>query len=480
MNILKAFDELQSWFRLRSTRVIQIYIFKVVPDCIALIFAAYISHQFRFKGATGQSIKMPGVQGFTYIEFLATLVFVWMFILLVAGAYSNRHTKLIFTNTRLIIRTSFNVFLGIGLFSYLAKAEFSRSIFIIFFFVGIIFLLLARQIVNYTVIRPLLFKRKIVTSLFVVGLSSEDLDKYTDWVVENRSIGFKIAGRFVCNQINFEWIQKFDSKIQSMKIDEILLLPGMDSDRNFSKFIHYLQDLNMPINWIPHDSGNLGYWQVPQPQEGLPFLTFRDSKISPIGLFMKRIFDLMFSTIVLVVLSPIFLIVSVVILVRDGKPIIFSQSRVGKNGKLFKMYKFRTMVKDAEMLLSSVSNQHGSNHVLFKNQKDSRITKTGHFLRRYSIDELPQFFNALLGNISVVGPRPALPREVQVYSSLYERRLLVKPGITGPWQISGRSDLDLQTSVALDLNYVSSWSFTRDLSIILSTLSAVFRKTGAY
>jgi lipopolysaccharide/colanic/teichoic acid biosynthesis glycosyltransferase len=173
-------------------------------------------------------------------------------------------------------------------------------------------------------------------------------------------------------------------------------------------------------------------------------------------------------------------VISTIILFRDGRPIFFSQKRVGINGKLFTMYKFRTMVNDAEKLVNTISNQHGSSHVLFKNQKDPRITKNGIFLRRYSIDELPQFLNSLLGSISVVGPRPALPREAKVYSSLYERRLLVKPGITGPWQISGRSDLDLQTSVALDLNYVSTWSFTRDLSIILSTLSAVFRKTGAY
>ena len=180
------------------------------------------------------------------------------------------------------------------------------------------------------------------------------------------------------------------------------------------------------------------------------------------------------------VLSPIFFLISAVILIREGRPIIFSQKRVGRNGKLFKMYKFRTMVKNADTLIHTVSNQHGLDHVLFKNQKDPRITKTGTFLRKYSLDELPQFFNSLLGSISVVGPRPALPREAKVYSSLYERRLLVKPGITGPWQVSGRSNLDLQTSIALDLNYVSNWSFTRDLALILSTLSAVFRKTGAY
>jgi len=118
--------------------------------------------------------------------------------------------------------------------------------------------------------------------------------------------------------------------------------------------------------------------------------------------------------------------------------------------------------------------------VLFKSHNDPRITPVGKFLRKYSLDELPQFLNVLNNTMSVVGPRPALAREVNAYNSIYERRLIAKPGITGPWQISGRSDLDLQTSVALDLNYLINWSFTRDLWIIVSTVGAMFKGKGAY
>jgi len=118
--------------------------------------------------------------------------------------------------------------------------------------------------------------------------------------------------------------------------------------------------------------------------------------------------------------------------------------------------------------------------VLFKNPEDPRITPIGKFLRKYSLDELPQFWNVITNTMSVVGPRPALPSEVNVYSSVYERRLIAKPGITGPWQISGRSDLDLRTSVALDLNYLINWSFTRDIWIILATVGTVVRGKGAY
>ena len=141
---------------------------------------------------------------------------------------------------------------------------------------------------------------------------------------------------------------------------------------------------------------------------------------------------------------------------------------------------FRSMIKDAEKQLVEVENIHANDHVIFKNRQDPRVTPIGRILRKYSLDELPQFLNVINNSMSVVGPRPALPREVRVYNSIYERRLKAKPGITGPWQISGRSDLDLQTSVALDLNYLTNWSFTRDLWIIVSTIGAVLNGKGAY
>ena len=175
-----------------------------------------------------------------------------------------------------------------------------------------------------------------------------------------------------------------------------------------------------------------------------------------------------------------YLVISILILVTSGRPVFYSQKRVGIDGKVFNFYKFRSMVKNADALITSVENVHAKDHVIFKDKKDPRVTPIGRFLRRYSLDELPQFFNVLINDMSVVGPRPALVREVKKYDSIYERRLNAKPGVTGPWQISGRSDLDLQTSVALDLNYMVNWSFTRDLWIIIATIGAVFRGRGAY
>jgi exopolysaccharide biosynthesis polyprenyl glycosylphosphotransferase len=254
----------------------------------------------------------------------------------------------------------------------------------------------------------------------------------------------------------------------------------MESDKNFSKFIHYCEDLEINVNWIPLDSGNLGYWLIPSAQEGIPFLTFEKSSISIPWRFIKRAFDLLFATIFLLIFSPLLVLIAFLVLFSSGWPIFYSQTRVGLNGKTFKFYKFRSMVKDADQRLSEVKNVHKRDHVIFKSKDDPRTTPIGRILRKYSLDELPQFFNVVNNSMSVVGPRPALTREVNLYNSTYERRLNAKPGITGPWQISGRSDLDLQTSISLDLNYLTNWSFTRDLWIIIATIGAVFRGKGAY
>jgi exopolysaccharide biosynthesis polyprenyl glycosylphosphotransferase len=284
----------------------------------------------------------------------------------------------------------------------------------------------------------------------------------------------------VCPAINSTWIDEFDKLLRYKKITEVLLLPGMESDPNFSKFIHYCEDLGLHVNWIPLDSGNLGYWLIPSPQEGIPFLTFEKSEISIPWRIAKRTFDLVFAITVLVLLSPVFIGIGIAVLISSGWPIFYSQKRVGLNGRTFKFYKFRSMIKGADKIVHEVENVHAGDHVIFKNKQDPRVTPVGRILRKYSLDELPQFLNVLNNSMSVVGPRPALPSEVSVYSSIYERRLIAKPGITGPWQISGRSDLDLRTSVALDLNYLINWSFTRDLWIIVSTIGAVFKGKGAY
>lgn len=196
---------------------------------------------------------------------------------------------------------------------------------------------------------------------------------------------------------------------------------------------------------------------------------------------VKRVLDIVCSALALIISSPLMLGVAIAIKLDDGGPVFFSQTRIGLHGRPFKMYKFRSMVTNAEELKKKLAEENGqSDRFIFKMKDDPRITKIGHFIRKTSLDEFPQFFNVLKGDMSLVGPRPALPEEVARYGSLYSARLLVKPGITGPWQVSGRSDLSQEQSEYLDVSYIENWSITGDLAILAKTVLVVFRGTGSY
>lgn len=201
----------------------------------------------------------------------------------------------------------------------------------------------------------------------------------------------------------------------------------------------------------------------------------------PAADFRKRAFDVCFSAAVLVLLSPLFLALALLIKLEDRGPVFFRQVRVGRHGREFSMFKFRSMRPDAEQRLRELlaCNQHAAG-VTFKIKDDPRITRAGRWLRKFSLDELPQFYNVFRGDMSVVGPRPPVPREVVQYTLADRRRLNVQPGITCIWQISGRAQIDFHGQVELDVRYIESRGFWQDLVIITKTLPAVMSGTGAY
>ena len=463
-----------------NTQQVVILALMLIPDSIAIALSAATAYAWRFPDTTTLVDGKPAIAQFEYRGILAFLVISWILVLIATGTYRFNHATLVIFNLRMIIKRSFTFFFFLGFLSFILKASFSRSVFLVMLGSGLLYLFLVRISVYGLILRPMILRKKVSSNMMIVGRKKEDLEEHTDWLMAHRSLGFTIASRLVCTEITSTWIEEFDRLLRYQKITEVLLLPGMESDPNFSKFIHYCEDLDIHVNWIPLDSGNLGYWLIPSPQEGIPFLTFEKSEISLPWRIVKRSFDLLFSLTVMVLLSPVFLLIAIAVLISSGWPVFYSQKRIGLNGRPFKFYKFRSMVKGADKMLSDVENIHAKDHVIFKNRQDPRVTPIGRILRKYSLDELPQFLNVLNNSMSVVGPRPALPHEVNVYNSIYERRLIAKPGITGPWQISGRSDLDLRTSVALDLNYLINWSFTRDLWIIASTIGAIFKGKGAY
>ena len=466
--------------RLKDNNKLAIAGILIISDFISITFSAITAFQFRFPDKNLEEDSRSAIAQIDYRGILLVVILSWLFMFIVSGIYRFKHANLFVLNLQLVIKRSIYFFFFLGFISFILKASFSRIVFAIMLGSGLVYLLLGRLVTYFIFLKPLILKKKIISKMMIVGRSSKELNDHSEWIIQNRTLGYSVVSRVECNQITSAWIEEFDRILIHKKIDEVLLLPGMESDKNFSKFIHYCEDLEINVNWIPLDSGNLGYWLIPSAQEGIPFLTFEKSSISIPWRFIKRAFDLLFATIFLLIFSPLLVLIAFLVLFSSGWPIFYSQTRVGLNGKTFKFYKFRSMVKDADQRLFEVKNVHKRDHVIFKSKDDPRITPIGRILRKYSLDELPQFFNVVNNSMSVVGPRPALTREVNLYNSTYERRLNAKPGITGPWQISGRSDLDLQTSISLDLNYLTKWSFTRDLWIIIATIGAVFRGKGAY
>ena len=213
---------------------------------------------------------------------------------------------------------------------------------------------------------------------------------------------------------------------------------------------------------------------------GLTLLHVDHPQLQGLRLVVKDLFDRCAAAAAVVMLAPLMAVLAVTIRLSDHGPAFFTQVRVGKGGREFRIYKFRTMVVDAEQRKVALMARNEHDGVLFKLRNDPRITAVGAHLRRWSIDELPQLFNVFLGDMSLVGPRPALPDEAAKYAVHVHRRLAVKPGITGLWQVSGRSDLSWDESVRLDLRYVENWSFALDLQILWKTVAALLQRSGAY
>jgi len=246
------------------------------------------------------------------------------------------------------------------------------------------------------------------------------------------------------------------------------------------------------LSWQLEDSGTTVYMAPAlldiaesrttiRPIAGLPLLHVEHTRRAGSKLVIKSLFDRAAAAVALLLLAPLFLIIALAIRAFDGGPVFFKQIRVGRDGEIFLVWKFRTMVVDAERIKARLAEQNEGNGALFKMRKDPRVTGPGAWLRRYSLDELPQLINVLRGEMSLVGPRPALSEETAKYDGTHmSRRIVVKPGITGLWQVSGRSDLSLADSMRLDVHYVENWSLFLDLQILWKTAHAMLGGSGAY
>jgi len=199
-----------------------------------------------------------------------------------------------------------------------------------------------------------------------------------------------------------------------------------------------------------------------------------------INAWLKRAVDILGSTVALILFTPIYMVTGAAIVIEDGFPLFYNQTRVGKHGRLFRMYKFRSMFKNADEIKSTLVSDDITGGVIFKMKHDPRITRTGRIIRKLSIDELPQMWNVLKGDLSLVGPRPPIPSEVAEYTEWDRKRLDVTPGLTCTWQVSGRSDIDFTQQVNLDIDYIKKRSILEDIKLLLRTVPAVLTGKGAY
>lgn len=266
--------------------------------------------------------------------------------------------------------------------------------------------------------------------------------------------------------------------IHSNVVDSVLVLPGAVPRATVSEWLRQCAEEGIDaILPIPAYRPAIGTLEM-DAFDSVPYLLFSTVPPSSWGLAIKRVFDIAASGLALLFLSPLFLLISILIRRSSPGPAFFSQIRCTRHGRTFRMYKFRTMVQNAEDIRASLDELNEVSGPVFKMKNDPRVTPVGRFLRKYSLDELPQLVNVFKGDMSIVGPRPPIPAEVALYEPWQRRRLSMRSGCTCLWQIGGRNQLSFEDWMRLDLQYIDSWSLALDLKIILRTFSAIFRGTG--
>jgi exopolysaccharide biosynthesis polyprenyl glycosylphosphotransferase len=264
------------------------------------------------------------------------------------------------------------------------------------------------------------------------------------------------------------------------RVDEIIVCLPLDARfSDITKIVQHARDLGVVVRLMPDfaDGTLLRNLHVEEFEDEYVVTLFREQML--VQLLLKRIIDAALSLAVLILLFPLMAIVAILIKLTSPGPVFFVQNRVGMNQRLFKLYKFRSMVADAENRKFALAHLNERDGPAFKIENDPRTTRIGRFLRKTSIDELPQFFNVLSGEMSLVGPRPPLPDEVKKYEWLFRKRLSVKPGITCIWQISGRNNVSFDRWMQMDHEYIENWSLWLDLKILLRTIPAVLLSRGA-
>lgn len=353
----------------------------------------------------------------------------------------------------------------------------SRSHFLLFWFFGCLFICLGRFVIDW--LTHSLRIRGLLRYPAVIIADGNDRDRAIE-VVKNEH---RYQVMDVMNGSSLDLSQRDDTltRIKNLGVMEVFV--AWNAIRNRMFLGQRFQALGISLVILPFDLERLfGGAHIQMFSQDLPCVNFSPPVIAGMDFWVKRLFDFSASIIALILLSPVYLAIALAIKLDSPGAVFYKQTRIGLHSKPFKVWKFRSMAQNAAELQHQLEQMNQTKDgVLFKIKDDPRITRVGKFIRRYSLDELPQIFNVLLGEMSLVGPRPLPLRDVEKFEDRYFIRQDVLPGITGMWQVSGRSDIDnFEDVLKLDLFYIQNWSLLLDISIIFKTFAAVIRKSGAY
>jgi exopolysaccharide biosynthesis polyprenyl glycosylphosphotransferase len=460
-----------SWMR---TYVHQI----VIADFLAALVAAIAAIGVRFG-------MHPGNR---YLVLSLVLPLLWVIMLSVFGAYERRFLGAGSDEYRRVLNAGLSLIGAFALVSYAVNNELSRLYLVISMVAVVVLDLLVRIFLRKRLHR---LRRRGMCMSTVVAVGHEiavhqlirELRREPHHGLQvvaaclaGDSAATEVAGVPVVGDLD-----ETVTVVRNLNVSTVAVLscPEMDGPK-LRTLAWELEKTGTDLCVAPALLDVAGPRTTVRPTAGLTLLHVDHPQLSGPRQVVKELFDRCGAAFGLMALSPLMLAIAVAIRVSDGGPALFTQVRVGKDGETFKIYKFRTMAVDAEARLAEIRGRNESDGVLFKIRRDPRITQIGARLRRWSLDELPTLINVLKGEMSMVGPRPALPDEAAKYADHVRRRLVVKPGITGMWQVNGRSDLSWEETVRLDLRYVENWSFALDLQILWKTLSVIVHGSGAY
>ncbi|MCS7002630.1 MAG: sugar transferase, partial [Dehalococcoidia bacterium] len=388
----------------------------------------------------------------------------------------------------LLSSTSIGMMLILSFVFFTQRFAYSRLMFVYVYVLALLLLivwrLIKRRLVIYLYRQFIGVRRAVVignnpVSHMVMHLMTTDVG------LGYKLFGFLTDGDAVQDEGRFRCLGSLDDLahvIQKLALDEVVIAIPPSATHRTLEIVEICSSFNVAVKVVP------GLYEMSLRRmsvddlRGLPLVGVQDAAIAGLEQSIKRGMDIVLSLVAIVAFAPLWILIALAIKIDSPGPVLFSQHRVGQGGKLFKMYKFRSMRVDAEKVRRQLEehNEAGPDGRLFKIRNDPRRTRVGGWLRRFSLDELPQIINVLLGDMSIVGPRPLIPEEVEKQNEWHRKRLLAKPGMTGLWQVSGRSDLPFSEMVLLDIYYIENWTLGLDLKILARTLPAVITARGAY